>query len=179
MSYLVKENELAELDRDRHYWVGLHPRTRLAIEQRLAITIPDHPRAKPYTVLDVYKAGCYVFDANAFNLNLLQQTTSPQSFTSDQGHQQASQVIQSSVTLPVHSAQSKGEDLGNLVRHLASLCVNDLDYATTYAELVVTYPQLAGVIAKPTTFAGISAGSPSPNVRQPPVTMGAPLCAFC
>ena len=178
-TYLIKEHELAESDRDRHYWFGLHPHTRVAIEQRLAITIPNHPRAKPYTMLNVYKAGCYVFDANAFNLNLPQQTTSPQTFASDQGHQQASQVIQSSVMLPVHSTQSKGEDLGNLVRRLASLRVNDLDYATTYAELVVTYPQLAGVIAKPAAFAGISTGSPSPNVRQPPVTMGTRLCGFC
>ena len=177
-TYLIKEHELAESDRDRHYWFGLHPHTRVAIEQHLAITIPNHPRAKPYTILDVYKAGCYVFDANAFDLNLPQQTTPLQGYTTGQCHLTESRVVQTSVPLPPQSQPPKAEDLGNLVCCLASLRVNDLDYATTYAELVVTYPQLVGVIAKPTAFTGTSVVPPSPST-QPQAALGLQICGFC
>ena len=70
VNYLIKEKELADSDKDHHYWFGLHPHTRLVIEHRLAITLPEHPCSKPYSVAEVYTAGCYVFDVNAFDLNL-------------------------------------------------------------------------------------------------------------
>jgi hypothetical protein len=61
-NYLIKEKEMETADRDQHYWFSLHPHMRMAIEQWLAITLPDHPRSRPYAVADIYKAGCYVFN---------------------------------------------------------------------------------------------------------------------
>lgn len=139
MVYLIKEKELAAVEQDWQYWYGLHPRTRLAIEQRLAITLPDHPRAKPYSVADVYKAGCYVFDTNPFDLNLPQAIPTPPNESTVHDGRTDSREVRTVVPLPV--AAGHQDDLSTLVRHLASLRVNDLDYATTYARLVVSYPQ--------------------------------------
>ena len=125
----------------------------MAVEQRLTITLPDHPRSKPYAVADVYKAGCYVFDANAFDLSL-PQTSTPTSFDSS-AHPMASQVVQTTVRLPTPDQQARGDDLSMLVQCLASLKVHDIEYATTYAHLMVHYPQLAGIVAKPTAFGRI------------------------
>jgi hypothetical protein len=92
--YLIQEKELADTDKDRQYWFRLHPHTRLAIEQCLAITLPDPPRSKPYVVADVYKAGCYVFDANAFDLNLPPTSPHTHSDPAGQAHHQESCVMQ-------------------------------------------------------------------------------------
>ena len=171
-SYLIKEKELAGSDRDRQYWFGLHPHSRLAIEQRLAITMPDHPRSKPYMFSDVYKAGCYVFDANAFDLSLPQMTL-PRPGT-DATHQTASRVVQTTVQLPTPGIQTGGDDLSTLVQCLASLKVNDIEYATTYAHLMVNYPQLAGVVAKPAAFATTTG-----QKQSPPINSMQRICGFC
>ncbi|KIJ22736.1 hypothetical protein M422DRAFT_196787, partial [Sphaerobolus stellatus SS14] len=65
--YLLKEQLLTEDDRDRYYWFGFHVDTRKILEQRLTTTIPNHPRSKAYRAADVFKAGKYVFDVDAFD----------------------------------------------------------------------------------------------------------------
>ena len=176
-TYLVRNKDLADTDRARLYWFGLHPDTRLAVERRLAITIPDHPRSKPFPVSDVYKAGCYVFDANAFDLNLPLAHMAPTKMgdANKLGGTSSSQEIRTTVQLPtVPTGPPPPEELDTLVRRLASLRVNEVEYATTYARLIFGYPQLADVIRRPATF----------NTHIPAATtagtMAVPrICPFC
>ena len=37
------------------------------LERQLGVVKPDHPREDPFDIEDVYKAGCYIFNSNAFN----------------------------------------------------------------------------------------------------------------
>ena len=176
-TYLVRNKDLADTDQARLYWFGLHPDTRLAVECRLAITMPDHPRSKPFPVSDVYKVGCYVFDANAFDLNLPLAHIAPTKLgdANKLGDTSATHEIRTTVQLPtVPTGPPPPEELDTLVWRLASLHVNKVEYATTYARLIFGYPQLTDVIRQPATF----------NTHMPPAatagTMAAPrICPFC
>ncbi|KAF8577298.1 hypothetical protein K439DRAFT_1622186 [Ramaria rubella] len=106
--YPICEKELLDSDKNCKYWFGLHPDTRMSIERQPTITIPDHPRSKPFSVADVYKAGCYVFDSNTFDLNI--PTTVPsntliQTATNSlsQGNPSESRVVKKIVNLPSSS----------------------------------------------------------------------------
>ncbi|KIJ39986.1 hypothetical protein M422DRAFT_174494, partial [Sphaerobolus stellatus SS14] len=67
--YLVKESVISDEECSRYFWFGLHEATRQAIEQRLAVTHPLHDRTKPYSHVDIFAAGKYMFNINAFYNN--------------------------------------------------------------------------------------------------------------
>ena len=175
-TYLVQNKDLADTDKDRLYWFGLHPDTCLALERRLAITMPNHPRSKPFPMANVYRAGCYVFDANTFDLNLPLAHAAPTKLWNTDSTCEVCTTIQ----LPsVPAIPTPPEEL-DLVRQLASLWVHEVDYATTYAHLIFGYPQLAEVIWRPATFDTHPSAVSPVSAAATAGTVAAPIiCPFC
>ncbi|KIJ55994.1 hypothetical protein M422DRAFT_106633, partial [Sphaerobolus stellatus SS14] len=67
--YLIKEKISTEDEQDQYFWFGFHEDNRCRLEQKLEITHPDHPPSKAYKWNDVFKAGKYIFDSEAFKNN--------------------------------------------------------------------------------------------------------------
>ncbi|KIJ47688.1 hypothetical protein M422DRAFT_98498, partial [Sphaerobolus stellatus SS14] len=67
--YLLKQKVITEEEQDRYFWFGFHEDNRRHLEQKLETTHPDHPPSKAYKWTDVFKAGKYIFDAEAFKNN--------------------------------------------------------------------------------------------------------------
>ena len=95
--------------------------------------------------MDVFKAGKYVFDVNAFYNSPPEGLDSPsQSQSKSQAGVPGSQVVTRTVALPASSVSPQtSEDFDSLVQRLRNLQVNDPEYANTYARLISFIPRPA------------------------------------
>ncbi|KIJ45391.1 hypothetical protein M422DRAFT_251166 [Sphaerobolus stellatus SS14] len=110
--YLIKEQIITEDDRDRYYWFGFHE---------------DTP-------VDVFKAGKYVFDIDAFNKNPPEGFTPPETESKPQGG--PLDVITRTVTLPATpSTPPSSSNVDDLFLRMKSLTIRDQEYAATYAKI--------------------------------------------
>ena len=96
--------------------------------------------------MDVFGAGKYVFDVNAFHNSPPEGFEDPSQLQSmSQGNGTESQVIMRTVTSPAPPmSPSTSDSVDGLVQRLRNLHVNDPEYANTYARLVSIIPRLAG-----------------------------------
>jgi len=143
--YLISAGSISEEERDRFFSFGMHEDSRRSIEQWLTITHPDHPRTKPYKYADVFKAGKYIFDVNAFHNSPPEGLDNPsQLLYKSQGSASESHVVTRTVGFPTTPRSSlASEDLDSLVQRLRNLQVNAPEYANIYARLVSFIPRPA------------------------------------
>ena len=106
---------------------------------------PDHSRTKPYKFADIFKAGKYVFDVNAFHNSPPEGLETPSQLQSkSQGGLSESQVVTRIITFPTPpTAPPVPDSFDGLVQCLRNLQVNDPEYANTYARLVSFVPKPA------------------------------------
>ncbi|KIJ33710.1 hypothetical protein M422DRAFT_264327, partial [Sphaerobolus stellatus SS14] len=146
--YLIKEKTITEDERDRYYWFGLHEITRKTLEQRLAATRPDHPRSKAYKWTDVFAAGKYLFDINAFDKNPPEGFTMPELESKPQGG--SFDIVTRKVAFPTTPSEPpSSSNIDELLLRIKSLTVRDQEYAATYAKIQATNPMTAELLWKP------------------------------
>jgi hypothetical protein len=150
--YLLKHKIITEDDRDTYFWFGFHEDTRRILEQRLATTHPAHPRSKPFNWRDVFFAGKYVFDIDAFDKNPPEGFTTAQTVSQSrsQGSTLESHVVTHTVSLPSTPLTTPGsDDLDSILRRMKAMDVKDQEYANVYTRLQEILPKPA--VASTTT----------------------------
>ncbi|KIJ38131.1 hypothetical protein M422DRAFT_259281, partial [Sphaerobolus stellatus SS14] len=131
--YLIKEQIITEDEHDRYYWFGFHQDARKILERRLTTTIPDHPRSKAYRSADVFRAGKYLFDVDAFDRNPPEGFAPPDSESKPQGG--SVEVRTRMVTLPATPMSAPvSHNMEDLLLQIKSLNVKEPEYAATYAN---------------------------------------------
>ncbi|KAF8510322.1 hypothetical protein JB92DRAFT_2831609 [Gautieria morchelliformis] len=135
-AYLIKDKQLSEKDAARYFWFGLHPDTQEPLECHLSVIKPDHPHEDPYAISDVYQAGCYVLNSNAFTRAPPLSTPSPEaSFLQSQGVGEASRVVKKTVQFPSQQPDSgKGPCLYEYAATTKGLCPCSPGRATCVAS---------------------------------------------
>ena len=176
-AYLINDKQLSEKDAARYYWFGLHPDTQEHLERRLGIVKPNHPREDPFAITDVYQAGCYIFNSNAFNRIPLLSTPSPVgSLLKSQGAEDTSRVMKKVVQLP----KEQPGDVDELLRQLRGFKVEEASYMATYFQILAKDPSYMNMLQPPTSYAPALPPRQSIPLSHPgPPPMMARACIFC
>ena len=148
-AYLISDKQLSEKDAARYYWFGFHPSTQEKLERWLGIVKLDHPLEDRFAIADVYKAGCYIFNSNAFNRMLPSAMPVPSSGMQSQEMVGGSQVIKKTVHLPLE----RSSDILELLEKLKSLRVEDEAYAMTYFQVLSKQPSYINMLQTPAAYA--------------------------
>ncbi|KIJ29515.1 hypothetical protein M422DRAFT_269053 [Sphaerobolus stellatus SS14] len=143
-----REQIITEDERDRYYWFGFHQDTRKILERQLTTTIPDHLRSKVYRSADVFRAGKYLFDVDAFDRNPPEGLAPPESESKPQGG--SVEVRTRMVTLPAAPMSAPtSHNMEDLLLRIKSLSVKEPEYAAMYAKIQATSPITADLLKQP------------------------------
>ena len=99
----------------------------------LALSDPTTHVKILFPIKDVYQAGCYIFNSNAFNCVPLLSTPAPvTSVSKSQGVEGPSRVMKKTIQLPVEQPS----DVDKLLKQLRALKVGDTSYMAMYFQIL-------------------------------------------
>ena len=185
--WLVSNRKISVSERDLAFWYGFHPRTQNMLTQQLRIELPKHDRADPYPMREVYKVARYVFDRNAFDMDQpstdeseeAESSVTEDSDTEDEEWRRKKKkkkgksktklakkgngrkvVVTMVEKLPPTTGGASEAEIGDLVKRLTSLRVNEPDYAVAYARLIIALPSMAMRFPGAAVYTAVAATPP-------------------
>ncbi|KIJ30988.1 hypothetical protein M422DRAFT_267405 [Sphaerobolus stellatus SS14] len=133
----------------RAYQRGFQAITHYLIKEQI-ITKDEHDRyyCKAYKTTDVFRAGKYLFNVDAFDRNPPKGLALPDSESKSQGG--PVEVITRTVTLPATPRSAPAShNMEDLLLRIKSLNVRDQEYAATYAKIQAASPVTADLLKQP------------------------------
>ena len=102
------------------------------LEKQLRVVKPDHSREDPFDIEDVYKAGCHIFNSNAFNRMVPSTLPTPVSSIQPLDVAGDPKVVKKVVQLPLEQPSY----VMDLLDKLQSYRVEKEVYATMYFQIL-------------------------------------------